>query len=87
MKFNFKCKHIIFFALLSQLYFNPLYAEYPETNIETDSILIKNLRLRYNRFIEKYDNIIKELKTQSISEEIKIKHITKLKEFVKKTSC
>ena len=33
MKFNFKCKYIIFFALLSQLYFNPLYAEYPETNI------------------------------------------------------
>ena len=33
MKFNFKFKYILVFSLLSQLFFNPLYAEYPDTNI------------------------------------------------------
>ena len=33
MKLNFKYKYIFVFTLLSQLFFNPLYADYPDTNI------------------------------------------------------
>ena len=33
MKFNIKYKFILVLSLLSQLFFSPLYAEYPDTNI------------------------------------------------------
>ena len=33
MKFNFKYKYILVLSLLTQLYFGPLYAQYPDTNL------------------------------------------------------
>ena len=33
MKTNFKYKYILVLTLLSQLFFNPLYAQYPDTNV------------------------------------------------------